>query len=535
MLAKTLKTIAIATALTLSLTACVANVTESADSFDGTLDSEFLDSLPTPNVTPNGNIKDKPDVDWTTLEDFYGQELNWIDCGEGGYLCSPVYAPKDWDNPSAGLVYLALFKQEATGEPIGTLLVNPGGPGASGIDLLYFAGDYITTAAVREKYDVIGFDPRGVGYSDAIYCGEGELLDLAFLAPGVAKDVGSARSLAEAKEIGSRLAQACEQGSGDLLGFVDTVSSARDMDLIRHLVGDKKLNFLGFSYGTQLGATYAALYPDNVGRLVLDAAVDPTKSNEEGTLGQAGGFELAFGNFVDDCLKSDSCPGQGKTKAEILLEVKEFLAALESKPLPTKLDLELSVWMGLTGIIANLYSKGNWSELATALEAGFNGDGTPLLRSTYRYFERSESGEFMNNMFVANVAINCMDGRYSQDPKVIAASNKAISEATPTFGRYFANPHISCHNWKYPAKSATKLDYRVKLSYPVLVIGTTGDPATPYKNAVGLSKLLNRAVLITYEGEGHTVYAGNSACIDNIVDAYLLEGIVPEEAVTCKN
>ena len=532
MLAKALKTISIAAVLTLTLTACVSSV---AEPVDVTLDSEFLNSLPTPNVTPNGNIKDKPDVNWTTLEEFYGQSLDWVECGEGEFLCSPVFAPKDWDNPSAGLVYLALFKQKATGEPMGTLLVNPGGPGASGIDLLYFAGDYITTAAVREKYDVVGFDPRGVGYSDAIYCGDGELLDRAFLSPGEAKDVGSAKSLAEAQEIGSRLAQACEQGSGDLLGYVDTISSARDMDLIRHLVGDEKLNFLGFSYGTQLGATYAALYPENVGRLVLDAAVDPTQSKEEGTLGQAGGFELAFGNFVDNCLKTNTCPGEGTTKAQVLSDVKKFLESLESKPLPTKLDLDLSVWMGLTGIIANLYSKGNWSELATALDAGFNGDGTPLLRSTYRYFERNETGEYMNNLFVANVAINCMDGRYSQDPKAIEASNKAIYAATPTFGKYFANPHISCYNWKYPAKDATKLDYRVKLNYPVLVIGTTGDPATPYKNAVGLSKLLNRAVLITYEGEGHTVYAGNSACVDNTVDAYLLEGIVPEESVTCKN
>lgn len=498
--------------------------------------SENLAPLPTPSAAPNGNIKEKPEFNWATLDEFYSQELSWKTCGGGDFYCTPVYAPKDWSNPSAGMVYLAVFKKEATGEAIGSLLVNPGGPGASGIDLVYYASDFITTVAVREKYDIIGFDPRGVGFSDSVYCGEGELIDLALLAPGPELDLGSARSLAQSRAISGRLAEACYQGTGDLLAYIDTESSARDMDLIRHLVGDEKLNYLGFSYGTQLGATYAALYPQNVGRLVLDAAVVPTETPEEGTIGQAGGFELAFSNYVADCVRQSACPGGGTvTAAEFSERVKKLLLDLEKVPMKTTLDMDLSVWAGLTGIVANLYAKGNWNTMTIALDAAFNGDGTKLLESTYRYLERSPDGSYLSNTMMSNISINCMDGRYSQDAKIVAETNAAIYEAAPLFGRYFANSQISCHAWKYSAKPSAGLNYSAPLNYPVLVIGTTGDPATPYKSAIKLSELLNKAVLITYEGEGHTVYANNSTCIDNVVDDYLLNGKVPAGPVVCKN
>jgi pimeloyl-ACP methyl ester carboxylesterase len=506
------------------------------DNIDSTLDasSETSKPLPLPNVPQSDNIKDKPEFGWTELEEFYAQELNWGECGGGDFLCTPVYAPLDWDNPEAGLVYLAVFKKEATGDAIGSLLVNPGGPGASGIDLVFYASDYITTAAVREQYDIIGWDPRGVGFSDSVYCGEGELIDLALLAPGPAKDLASPESLAKAREVSSRLSEACYQGTGDLLGYIDTKSSARDMDLIRHLVGDDKLNYLGFSYGTQLGATYAALYPENVGRLVLDAAVVPTDTSEAGVIGQAGGFELAFNNYIAECVKTNSCPGGG-TQEEVLERVKKLLLDLEQKPMDTTLDMELSVWTGLTGIIANLYSKGNWGTMTSALDAAFNGDGTLLMSSAYRYLDRNPDGTYLTNSMMSNIAINCMDGRYEQNAETVKATNDAIYAAAPLFGRYFANPQVACHGWKFPAKPSADLNYSATLNFPVLVIGTTGDPATPYQSAVRLANLLEKAVLITYEGEGHTVYANNSACVDSVVDEYLLFGKVPSANVVCKN
>jgi pimeloyl-ACP methyl ester carboxylesterase len=499
------------------------------------LSEEALNSIPVPNVTPNGNIKEKPELGWTTLDEFYAQELNWIDCGGGEFLCTPVYAPLDWDNPAAGVVYLAIFKKEATGEAIGSLLVNPGGPGSSGIDLVFYASDYITTAAVREKYHTVGWDPRGVGFSDSVYCGEGELIDLALLAPGDAKDLGTPQSLAKSREVSARLAEACYQGTGDLLGYIDTKSSARDMDLIRHLLGDDKLNYLGFSYGTQLGATYAALYPENVGRLVLDAAVVPTDTPEEGVIGQAGGFELAFNNYIAECIETKSCPGGPGTQEEVLERVKNLLLDLEQTPMKTTLDMDLSVWIGLTGIIANLYSQGNWSTMTAALDSALNGDGTLLMESAYRYFERTPEGEYLTNSMMSNISINCMDGRYSQDAESIKKTNDAIYTAAPLFGRYFANPHIACNGWKFPSKPSTDLNYSTQLNFPALVIGTTGDPATPYQSAVRLANLLNKAALITYEGEGHTVYANNSKCVDAVVDAYLLKGTVPTAPVVCKD
>lgn len=495
----------------------------------------FLMSLPSvKEVLPGDNLNSKPDFQYATLEEFYAQELTWGDCGEG-HKCSPIFAPLDWENPEKGMVYLALFMLPAENpNPKGSLLVNPGGPGGSGIDLVYYAGSQIVTEEVRKNYNIVGFDPRGVGYSDSVYCGPDELLDIAFIAPGAIEDFGSEKELDESRAVAERLAEGCANGTGELLQYIDTKSSARDIDLIRDALGDDKLNYLGFSYGTQLGATYAALYPDKVGRLVLDGAVNPTYTPEEGTIAQAAGFELAFNNYVEYCLESETCPVPGETKQEVLTKIKNLLRGLESQPLPTKLDMKLGVWAGLTGIIANLYSKGSWATLGLALEQAYAGDGTALLESAYRYYDRTSDGKYQTRMSISNVGINCADGRYSQDPQTIKETNDLILKATPTFGRYFSDPHIACYGWKYEANPSTNLNYSVPLSNTVLVIGTTGDPATPYKNAIELSSLLNKAVLLTFEGEGHTVYANQNKCIDKIVDDYLIRDIIPKTNTTCK-
>lgn len=522
---------------TLVLAGCTT-VSEIGMSTPPASNSEVQDSFVLPSVedvVPGDNINKRPPFEYTTLEEYYSQELRWSDCADG-YKCSPIFVPMDWDNPDKGMVYIALFMLPSSKpNPMGSLLVNPGGPGGSGVDIVYYAGEYITTEEVRENYNLVGFDPRGVGFSDSVYCGSDKLLDIALIAPGIVKNLGSREELIKSQKVAERLAEGCSRGTGELLGYLDTESAARDMDLIRAALGDDKLNYLGFSYGTQLGATYAALYPENVGRLVLDGAVNPTHTQEEGTIGQAAGFELAFNNYVKDCLQQKNCPVPGETVEEVLDEVKTLLRSLETKPLPTSLDMELGVWGGLVGIIANLYSKSSWTTMTSALKSAYNGDGTGLLESAYRYYERSSDGKYMTKMPVSNIAINCADGRYSQDPAVIKRTNELIYSATPTFGRYFADPHIACYGWKHEPNPSNGLDFTVPLANTVLVIGTTGDPATPYKNAIELAEMLNDGVLLSFEGEGHTVYANQSDCIDKIVDDYLIRDVVPKDGIICSN
>jgi pimeloyl-ACP methyl ester carboxylesterase len=530
--------ISIVVASALLLSACAAPAPDmglSTPPADFEISEELLNLPSVADVVPGDNLNAKPPFEYTTLEEYYSQDITWGDCA-GIYKCAPIFAPMDWDNPTKGMVYIALFMLPATSpHPKGSLLVNPGGPGASGIDIVYFAGEQIVTEEVRENYNLVGFDPRGVGFSDSVYCGPDSLLDIAFLAPGIVSDLGSDKDIAESRKVAEKLAEGCSNGTGELLEYLDTASSAKDMDLIREVLGDDKLNYLGFSYGTQLGATYAALFPDKVGRLVLDGAVNPTHTPEEGTIGQAAGFELAFNNYVKDCLDKGNCPLPGKTVEEVLEEVKSLLLRLETNPLPTNLDMELGVWGGLVGIIANLYSRGSWNTLTTALKSAYEGDGTELLESAYRYYNRTSEGTYNSRMPVSNVSINCADGRYSQDPTVIRETNDAIQKATPTFGRYFSDPHISCFGWKHEPRPSHELDFGVKLARPVLVIGTTGDPATPYKNAIDLANILNQGVLITFEGEGHTVYANQSSCIDKIVDDYLIRDIIPKNGIVCSN
>lgn len=521
----------------LTLSGCSTNGTSDNGSVTDRSLSDKIDfsGIPFPVVPEIDNIKSKPEVNWTSLEDYYEQSFSWSDCPDSKFKCSSILAPKDWDTPDFGLVTIAMLMLPSTSDnPKGNILVNPGGPGASGIDLVYFAGEYISTTKLRANYNLVGFDPRGVGFSDSIYCGTDSYLDYAFLEPEVIEEYGSQKELALGAEVIRRLSVACSEGTGDLLGYVDTISSARDMDLMRNVLKEDKLNYLGFSYGTQLGSVYAALYPERVGKFVLDGAINPTQSMEEGSIGQAGGFEGAFTNYVEDCLSMSACPGDSTTKQEVLDDVKNFLLDLEKKPIQTNMDMKLGLSGGLVGIIANLYSKQSWTTLSTALDNGFDGDGSGLLESAYRYYDRDKEGNYLKNATVANIAINCSDGRYSRDPKVISETNSEVYDIAPLFGRYFVNAYLSCTGWVYPPKDTTILDYKVKLANPVLVIGTTGDPATPYQSAVELSQLLDSAKLVTFEGEGHTVYANQSDCVDDIVDNYFINGTIPETNMVCK-
>lgn len=499
--------------------------------------SAFLDgfaaglSEATTTATPTQSESSSPDGgNRGDVESFYAQGVTWDACW-GQFECAEIEAPLDWENPSAGEVTLSMIRSKVN-RPLGSLLVNPGGPGGSGVDYVVNAFTFLGTEKLRDSYSIVGFDPRGVGESSAVTCSDRKLKDELLYAQSP-HEYGSAADLARAEDLITQFAQNCAASSGEILPYVDTVSAARDLDLMRHLLGDEQLNYLGFSYGTKLGATYAALYPDRVGRMVLDGAIDPRVSEEEQLIAQAAGFELAFTNYVKNCLARSDCPLTG-TVDQALTQVANLLSRLETETIRTDLGRPLTLSGGFTGIIAALYSTANWQYLTQGLTEAFEGDGTTLLFLADFYNDRSQSGSYESNLIEANIAINCADGRFSRDAAVVEQTNAALIEAAPLFGRYFQNPQVSCSGWVEP-RQVPMLDYSLGLANPILVLGTTGDPATPYQQAVALAELMSGATLITYQGDGHTVYAGLSDCVDKLVDDYFIGGKVPAANAVCSS
>ncbi|MDR1118449.1 MAG: alpha/beta hydrolase, partial [Bifidobacteriaceae bacterium] len=442
-----------------------------------------------------------------------------------------VLAPLDWEDPDGATIELALARVKATDEDgrLGSLLLNPGGPGGSGKtalpSLLGGIGE-----EVKARYDVVGFDPRGVGESTPVTCYETtEQRDAYFGAEWPRTAEGFEESLAVAQPF----AEACGENTGPLLGHVDTVSAARDMDLLREILGDEKLNYLGYSYGTALGATYAELFPENVGRLVLDGAIDPSVPAGQREVEQAAGFEASLGAYVEYCLGKESCPFSG-TKQQALDEISDLLEAIEAHPLPAGADetRELTVPLALNGILVTLYDDASWPMASQGLDQAINyGDGTMLMALSDIYLDRI-AGKYRGNQMEAFVAVNCLDARLVADLASAEAHAAALEEASPTFGRYWAYSEKQCAVWPYP-QTGSEHAIAAAGAAPIVVVGTTGDPATPYEGAVALAEQLESGVLITFQGEGHTAYGRSNGCVDAAIDRYFLEGEAPREDLTC--
>jgi pimeloyl-ACP methyl ester carboxylesterase len=437
----------------------------------------------------------------------------------------------DWDNPGGEKIELAMARISASDQAnrIGSLLVNPGGPGGSGKAMLGSLASMIS-ASVTERYDIIGFDPRGVGESAPVTCYETTAeLDEFFAADWPRTPEGYEQSLAVVEPF----AAACEENTGPVLGYVDTVSAAKDMDAIREAVGDQKLNLLGYSYGTLLGATYADLFPDKVGRLVLDGALDPSVSADQHEVEQAAGFEESLEAYLEDCIGSAMCPFDG-TVEQAKAEIHQFLLEVEANPLPGMPgdDRELTLPLAMNGIIVAMYDEATWTVESMALTLALqDGDGSALMTLSDAYLDRI-SGEYASNQMEAFIAINCLDDRGAADLESAEAHAAALKEASPTLGEFWAYGEKMCDVWPYP-QTGQPHKITASGSDPILVIGTTGDPATPYHGAVALADQLESGVLLTYEGEGHTAYGRSNECVEEAVDGYLLDGTAPENGLTC--
>ncbi|AMB60504.1 peptidase [Microterricola viridarii] len=497
-----------ALAVTIALTGCV---------------TAFLPEPPPATSTPTGE-----DVD-ASVAAFYGQTVQWSSCG-GGMQCADVKAPLNWADPASGTIKLAIVRQPASGDKIGSLFVNPGGPGASGYDFVKDSVDYATDERLQERFDVVGFDPRGVGRSTAVACYDAAQMD-AYLYDVSTTKRGSDAWIAEMTDSSRAFGNACATETGPLLEHVDTQSAARDLDLLRAVLGDKELYYLGYSYGTFLGAVYAELFPGKAGRLVLDGALDPAASNFEVTKVQSVGFENALRAYLKDCLGSSSCPFSG-TVDQGMATIAALLASVDASPIRASDGRQLGSNALLTAIIYPLYDAKAWGMLSDMFESVMHGDADLAFQFADGYNGRNADGSYSDNSTEAFMAVNCMDYSYNADPASMRAQAAEIAAAAPVIGSYMAYGDIGCANWPYKFQGE-RAPIHAAGAPPILVIGTTNDPATPYVWAESLADQLDSGVLVTYQGEGHTAYNKSNSCISNTVDDYLIKGTVPSADPRC--
>jgi pimeloyl-ACP methyl ester carboxylesterase len=459
---------------------------------------------------------------------FYQQTLGWKDCGSG-FQCATLRVPLDYGHPSGQTIGIAVIRRPAgdPGHRLGSLLINPGGPGASGLDFARSASEVLDPSLLAQ-YDVVGFDPRGVGQSAPITCLDDAQMD-AFVAedPDPQTPAEQDQVIAEAE----LFARQCKAHSPGLLSHISTRDAARDLDVLRQALGDRRLAYLGFSYGTFLGATYADLFPARVGRLVLDGALDPRLTAAELGRDQAAGFETALRSFMSDCAKLSTCP-LGADPAAAEQRLADLLSSIRAHPLPGTTNRPLDVGLAETGIILTLYSNSTWSLLRRALRLALAGDGRGLLQLADSYNGRDPSGHYSSNEAAANTAINCLDYPGARSVTDVTAQLPSYRQASPIFGAAVAWSGLPCAYWPV-APVGKPHTIRAAGARPILVIGTTRDPATPYRWAQGLAAQLSSGVLLTHEGDGHTAYGRGSTCVDQAVDAYLLKGVPPARGLRC--
>ena len=486
-----------------------------------------------PADTPAPTVSSSPTAGLPTtdkaLARYYEQRLDWHVCEDhADFQCATMRVPLDYAKPAGRDIGIALLRVPATDQDtkVGALVVNPGGPGAPGTQYAAVATS-VFRRLLTGAFDVVGFDPRGTGDSANVDCLSDEDLN-SYLAGDPDPDTPAEVSAYERDT--SKFLKGCAEKSGPLAAHVSTIEAARDIDVLRALLGEKRLNYFGASYGTKLGATYALLFPEHVGRLVLDGAVDLELSSRDSLLGQAGGFEIALKAYLEDCVYLGDC-FLGDTVEAGAERLQKFLADVDANPLPAG-DRELTVGNALYGVITPLYNRDYWVYLTTALKEAFDGDGTTLMLLADAYASRTEDGRFTDNSVEANYNINCLDDPMSFPVADVPAQIPAFEKVSPTFGRALAWSLTGCNDFT-PRSTEPHPTGNAAGAAPILVVGTTRDPATPYAWAVALADELASAVLVTRDGDGHTGYNAGNDCVDKVIEDYLVNGKVPAADVDC--
>lgn len=463
------------------------------------------------------------------LQEFYNQTVNWKPCG--ALFCAKVAAPMDYQNPKSGQrVEISMVMVPSPNRNAKNVLINPGGPGGSGVATVRDSASYFFTNRLMREYNIIGFDPRGVGESTpAVNCFENTAQQDE--KNSVWHDLDTPAGREAALSDFSALAQRCQKLSGDILKFVDTDSASRDMDIMRQALGMEKLNYIGYSYGTYLGAIYADNFPKKVGRFVLDGIMDPSLNVNEVSRGQAVGFEKSTREFLSKCVNGlFKCPFTGDVDKQFD-QLMNFLMSLADSPLPTSdPDRLLTLPLAFTATIGPQYTVATWSMLASALnDAVQEGDGSTMLLLADMYNSR-EGGKYTDNSSSAFTAINALDYVPVGTEADWEKENALVLKEAPHFGRLMNWASLGMDLWPVPGKPENKRVTNPKLDAPIMLIGTTGDPATPYPWAQHLAETWKDTRLVTFQGWGHTAYNTSApVCITNLVDTYMIDGTIPED------
>ncbi len=465
------------------------------------------------------------------LERFYDQELTWEAC-PGQLQCAWLTVPLDYRDPGGQTIALALSRRPADGPAaarLGSLVANPGGPGASGLSMpSYLAGEL--GAEVRGAYDIVGFDPRGVGDSAPITCLTGRQTTRWLEADSAPRTPSAERRyLALAED----LADGCLRFDSELARNIGSDWTVQDLEILREALGDERLNWFGFSYGTFLGALYAQAFPERVGRFVLDGAVDPSLNSMELSKGQNAGFQDAIGRFAADCSQRATCPFRGN-KVHVIAGINDLLESIRATPLPAG-SQSLTIGPALTAIVYSLYSTDTWPWLRSALGEARRGDGRGLADIADTSAHRIGPNRYLGNMASAFPAIGCWDSPAAPGRAGIRAAARqwARTSPVPELARSMAWGNAPCSRWfghsprgAEPVSSTT--------TSPMLIVGTTHDPATPLAWARALESQLSTSRLLTYLGDGHTAYGAGSVCVDSAVEAYLATGVLPAPGTRCR-
>lgn len=467
-----------------------------------------------------------------------GSPVQWSKCNPtspdakipAGAECGLLSVPVDYAKPDGDVARIAMVRIPATGQKIGSLVLNPGGPGESGVEAALTMSESMPQS-VRDKFDVVGFDPRGVGLSrPAVWCNSDEENDRLRADPQVDySPAGVERIESETKAF----VQRCVDKMGkDFLENVGTENVARDLDAMRAALGDEKLTYLGYSYGTRIGATYAEQFPDKVRSMILDGAVDPNADPIEANIKQAAAFQTAFNDYAADCAKSPDCP-LGTDPAKAVEVYKSLVDPLVEKPAKTKDPRGLSYGDAIVATILPLYSPTLWKHLTTGLRDLRDGSGDTMLVLSDLYMGRDDKGHYDNSTDV-RVAVNCVDKPPITDRAKTVEQDRRSREVAPfmSYGDFTGNaPLGTCAFWPVPPTS-TPHELKIDGLPPTLVVSTTNDPATPYQAGVDLARQLGGA-LLTYEGTQHTVVFQGNSCVDDIAARYLLDGAVPPPGAKC--
>jgi pimeloyl-ACP methyl ester carboxylesterase len=437
-------------------------------------------------------------------------ELVWTPCGSATE-CAELDVPVDYDDPEGDTLTLSITRVPAGGDRVGALFVNPGGPGGTAGDfaaLLRFS----LPSEVTDRFDIVGVDPRGLGAS-AIDCG-GDMVELY----GADPTIDSPEDTTELLDVSRDYVDGCEAAAGDLLPHLGTANVARDIDAVRAAMGDEQLNYLGYSYGSAIGQVLADLFPDRVRAMVIDGILDLGPTGVETAVDQAAGFETALQAFADDCDADSSCP----VAPDAIGAVEDLIEQVEDERVPAS-PRDLGPGELAFGLAMPLYSESLWPDLAGALADALDGDGDGMVALADEYIGLAD--------FDVYFAVNCVDFAWPGTPEELLAAGAAAADESPHFGEAIVNDYVRCAMW--PAEADPMPAVTAAGAPPILVVSTTNDPATPYESGVRTAERLESGVLVTYEGDGHTVVGTGVPCIDDIVAAYLVDLEAPDDGVTC--